>query len=669
MSNRKFIIGLLKPLGSVLWNLMLIYVVYFVARVVYLLVNYSYFEQGLTFTHLMEMFGGGLMFDTSAILVTNIPYIVLMLFPLHYKETKVYHAICRWLFIVVNGTALATNLCDSVYFRFTTRRTTTTVFSEFSNEGNLGSIFLKEAVNHWYLVLIFAVVIYALWKLYRPKNSSLFTLNSSLKWWQYDLATLLSLAALAPFVVAGIRGGFTTAVRPITISNANQYVNRPVEAALVLNTPFSLYRTIGKDVFVVPQYFDSEEEMAAIYSPIHNPKKENSSLFTQKNSSLFTLHSSLKKNVVVIIVESFAREYIGALNKTLEGGKYKGYTPNIDKLISKSITFTRSYSNGRKSIDGMPSVLSSIPMFVEPFFLTPASMNHVSGIASLLAGEGYETAFFHGAQRGSMGFMAFARSTGFKNYYGREDYDNDKRFGGDDDFDGMWAIWDEPFLQYYATKMSEMKEPFMTAVFTASSHHPYVVPEKYKETFPEEGMIMHKCIRYTDMALGKFFESASKQSWFNNTIFVLTSDHTNMSDHAEYQTDLGIFTAPIIIYEPGVTDKNPEMQDKIAQQIDILPTIMGLLNYQKPYFAIGIDVLNTPAEDTWAVNYLNGVYQYVKHGHVMQFDGQKVIGYYSLNDSLMKNNKLKEADKRMELELKAIIQQYMERMTQDRLHP
>ncbi len=660
---------LLTPLGSVLWNLMLIYVVYFVARVVYLLVNYSYFEQGLTFTHLMEMFGGGLMFDTSAILVTNIPYIVLMLFPLHYKETKAYHAVCRWVFLIVNGLAFATNLCDSVYFRFTTRRTTTTVFSEFSNEGNLGSIFLKEAVNHWYLVLLFAVVIYALWKLYRPKNSSLFTLNSSLKWWQYDLATLLSLALLAPFVVAGIRGGFTTAVRPITISNANQYVNRPVEAALVLNTPFSLYRTIGKAVFVVPEYFSSEEEMTAIYNPIHHPKKENSSLFTQKNSSLFTLNSSLKKNVVVIIVESFAREYIGALNKTLENGKYKGYTPNIDKLISKSITFTRSYSNGRKSIDGMPSVLSSIPMFVEPFFLTPASMNHVSGIASLLAGEGYETAFFHGAQRGSMGFMAFARSTGFKNYYGREDYDNDKRFGGDDDFDGMWAIWDEPFLQYYATKMSEMKEPFMTAVFTASSHHPYVVPEKYKETFPEEGMIMHKCIRYTDMALGKFFESASKQSWFNNTIFVLTSDHTNMSDHAEYQTDLGIFTAPIIIYEPGVTDKNPEMQDKIAQQIDILPTIMGLLNYQKPYFAIGIDVLNTPAEDTWAVNYLNGVYQYVKHGHVMQFDGQKVIGYYSLNDSLMKKNKLKEADKRMELELKAIIQQYMERMTQDRLHP
>ena len=225
-------------------------------------------------------------------------------------------------------------------------------------------------------------------------------------------------------------------------------------------------------------------------------------------------------------------------------------------------------------------------------------------------------------------------------------------------------------LQYYATKMSEMKEPFMTAVFTASSHHPFQIPEKYKKVYPEEGLEMHKCIRYTDMAIGKFFEKASKEPWFKNTIFVLTSDHTNMSDHAEYQTDLGGFCSPIIIYEPGVTDQHPEMQQKIAQQIDILPTVMGLLHYPKPYFGFGIDVLNTPAEDTWAVNYMNGIYQYVKHGHVLQFDGQKTIAVYALSDSLMKHN-LKDEGRwsREERELKAIIQQYMERMTQDRLKP
>ena len=648
----KTVKSLLCPLAITLCNLLIAYVVYFLARLIYFFENYSYFSQNLSFSHVLEMLRGGLVFDTSAILVTNIPYIVLMLFPIHYKESAIYQKLCRAVFLVINGLALAINLCDAVYFRFTMRRTTTTVFSEFANEENLGGVFLKETINHIYLLVLFVVMVWAMYRLYRMTGLK----HKELTWWHYDLATLLSLAALAPFVVAGIRGGFATAVRPITISNANQYVDRPTDAALVLNTPFSLYRTIGKAVFVVPEYYQNEAEMASVFTPIHVP-----------NDSV----PMTKKNVVVLIVESFGREYIGALNGTLENSRYRGYTPCVDSLIAKSITFSHSYCNGRKSIDGMPSILSSIPCFVEPFFLTPASMNHVSGIASLLVGEGYQTAFFHGAQRGSMGFQAFARSTGFQEYYGREDYDEDTRFGGDADFDGMWAIWDEPFLQYYAAKMSEMKEPFMTAVFTASSHHPYVIPEKYKEVYPEEGLTIHKCIRYTDMAIGRFFQEASRQPWFKNTIFVLTSDHTNQSDHMEYQTDLGGFCSPIIIYEPGVTDQQPEMQQKIAQQIDILPTLMGRLHYPKPYFAFGIDVLNTPAEQTWAVNYMNGFYQYVKHGHVIQFDGQKTTAAYALTDSLMQNNLVNQLPEQpqMEREVKAIVQQYMERMTQDRLQP
>ena len=648
----KTVKSLLCPLAITLCNLLIAYVVYFLARLIYFFENYSYFSQNLSFSHVLEMLRGGLVFDTSAILVTNIPYIVLMLFPIHYKESAIYQKLCRAVFLIINGLALAINLCDAVYFRFTMRRTTTTVFSEFANEENLGGVFLKETINHLYLLVLFVVMVWAMYRLYRMTGLK----HKELTWWHYDLATLLSLAALAPFVVAGIRGGFATAVRPITISNANQYVDRPTDAALVLNTPFSLYRTIGKAVFVVPEYYQNEAAMASVFTPIHVP-----------NDSV----PMTKKNVVVLIVESFGREYIGALNGTLENSRYRGYTPCVDSLIAKSITFSHSYCNGRKSIDGMPSILSSIPCFVEPFFLTPASMNHVSGIASLLVGEGYQTAFFHGAQRGSMGFQAFARSTGFQEYYGREDYDEDTRFGGDADFDGMWAIWDEPFLQYYAAKMSEMKEPFMTAVFTASSHHPYAIPEKYKDVYPEEGLTIHKCIRYTDMAIGRFFQEASRQPWFKNTIFVLTSDHTNQSDHMEYQTDLGGFCSPIIIYEPGVTDQQPEMQQKIAQQIDILPTLMGRLHYPKPYFAFGIDVLNTPAEQTWAVNYMNGFYQYVKHGHVIQFDGQKTTAVYALTDSLMQNNLVNQLPEQpqMEREVKAIVQQYMERMTQDRLQP
>ncbi len=632
---------LFSPLLVVLWNLLLVYLVYQVARIEYWLENSSY----LNYT--FDVWRGGLMFDTSAILYTNALYVVLMLFPLHYKETTIYHKICKWLFIIVNGLAFAINLADSVYFRYTMRRTTSTVFDEFSSEGNLGSIIGTEFLSHWYLILLFALIMWLLWKFYATPNLNVKVLNK----WKYNGACLLSLILFTPFCIAGMRGGFATAVRPITISNAMQYTERPTDAPLVLNTPFSLLRTIDTNVFVVPNYFDSAEEMETIYTPIHIP-----------SDSL----QMEKKNVVVLIVESFGREYIGALNKTLEDGKYKGYTPCVDSLISKSTTFSHSFCNGRKSIDGMPSILSSIPMFVEPFILTPSSMNDYTGLAGILAKEGYETAFFHGAQNGSMGFQAFAQKTGFQRYYGRTEYEESC---GTADFDGTWAIWDEPFLQFFANEISKMKQPFMTSVFTASSHHPFAVPEKYKKQFVEEELEIHKCIRYTDMSIGKFFDTASRQPWFKNTIFVLTSDHTNMSNHAEYQTDLGGFCSPIIIYDPS----RPEGKtlDKIAQQIDILPTILGMLNYTKPYFGFGIDVLNTPKEDTWAVNYLNGYYQYVRYGYVLQFDGTSTTAIYSLDDKLMKNNiKGKvEIQKQMERELKAIIQQYMERMKQDCLHP
>ena len=615
------------PIVAVIWNILLVYVVYQIARLAY------FFENTQLLHYNSDVFRGGLLFDTSAIVYTNALYVVLMIavgaFSL--KGQKAF----KWLYLTINGLALAINLGDAVYFQYTMRRTTTTVFGEFSNEGNLGSIFGTEFINHWYLVLLFAIVMWGLYKLYAMPRRK-------------HAANLASLLLIVPLSIAGMRGGFTTAVRPITVSNANQYAQHPADAALVLNTPFSLIRTIGKSVFVVPNYYESNTELASIYTPEHQTKAD----------------TLVKKNVVVLIIESFGREYIGAFNKDLEGGRYKGYTPCIDSLIAQSTTFRYSFCNGRKSIDGMPSILSSIPMFVEPFFLTPASMNDYTGLAGILGNEGYQTAFFHGAQNGSMGFEAFAKKTGFQRYYGRTEYE---AAHGTNDFDGTWAIWDEPFFQYYAEEMSKMQQPFMTAIFSASSHHPFAIPQQYKSQFPEEHLPIQKCIRYTDMALGKFFATARKQPWFSNTIFVLTSDHTNQSDHAEYQSDLGGFCSPIIIYDPS--QPVGRMEEKVAQQIDILPTILGMLGYQKPYMAFGIDVLNTPAEDTWAVNYLNGIYQYVKYGYVLQFDGKQTKGIYQLTDRLMQHNLKGKVPQQtqMERELKAIIQQYMMRMTKNKL--
>jgi phosphoglycerol transferase MdoB-like AlkP superfamily enzyme len=218
--------------------------------------------------------------------------------------------------------------------------------------------------------------------------------------------------------------------------------------------------------------------------------------------------------------------------------------------------------------------------------------------------------------------------------------------------------------------MSDMPQPFMTALFTLSSHHPFRVPEPYKNTFKEEhpDMPIYKVIRYTDMALRHFFEAARLQPWFDNTLFAITSDHTNMPAIDEYKTDLGGFCSPVIFYDPS-GQMGSGMVDAIAQQTDIMPTLLGQLGYDKPYVTFGVDLLRTPADDTWAVNYLNGIYQYVKHGYVLQFDGRRTRAVYALSDRLMKHNIAGRVAQQpqMERELKAIIQQYMERMTQNRL--
>lgn len=642
-------------------NLIILYIAYGICRVAFVMENWGLFASDFQWSSVPEMLHGAWMFDTSAILYTNILYALLMLIPLLYKETGGWQMTAKWVYMIVNGVCIAANLADSVYFKYTMRRTTASVFSEFSNEGNIGSIIGVEFLSHWYLVLLFVFMMWAMWKCYFGSGFKIKKRTTDMprgkRLMKYYIVETLCFGIFIPLCICGMRGGATTAVRPITISNANQYVVHPQEAGIVLNTPFSLIRTIGKKVFEIPDYM-SEKEMNALYSPL------------KTNQSSIISNQSSKKNVVILIVESFGREYIGGYNKWLDGGKYKGYTPFVDSLMQHSQTFLYSYCNGRKSIDGMPSILSSIPMFIEPFFLTPASMNDVSGIAGELKNKGYYSAFFHGAENGSMGFQAFARKTGFIDYFGRTEYDADKRFDGDKDFDGMWAIWDEPFLQFFATKMSEFKQPFVSAVFTASSHHPYKVPEKYKDIYKEEGISIHKCIRYTDNALRLFFEKAKTQPWYENTLFVITSDHTNLSDHAYYQTDLGGFCSPIIFFDPS-GDLQPGMRNAIAQQIDIMPTVLSYLGYDRPYVAFGCDLLTTKDEDTWAVNYLNGIYQYVKGDWLLQFDGQKAKALYRFRtDLLLKDNLLSKEPKvaaDMERQVKAIIQSYMTRMVNNQL--
>ena len=617
--------NIFRYIGNFVWNILLVYLCYSLSRLIFIFDNWDSFSY-LTVNDLMRLCRGGLLFDTAAIAYSNVIYVLLVFLPLHLKERTGYHKFIKWVFIIVNLLMLATNLIDSGYFPFSNQRTTTTIFAQFSNEENLAGIFLIEGLRSWYLLVAFALFAFILWKSYRTPE------YHSRSKTAYYVVSLVALAFFAFASLAGMRGGVGKAIRPITLSNANHYTNRPAEASIVLNTPFSFIRTIGKEHFKVPSYFSDRDQMQSFYNPLHTPDGD---------------EQFRPMNVVQIILESNSLEYYG-----------RGFTPFLDSLMNESLTCGHTFANGRISIDAMASVLSSIPRMGESFILTPSALNPISSAAGELAkNKGYHTAFFHGAQENSMGFKAYSHSAGYQEYYGRESY------GNDDDFDGHWSIWDEEFLQFYAQKMNSFPQPFATAVFTATSHHPYVIPERYAAIFEEGSLPIHKCVAYTDMAVRRFFETASAMPWYDNTLFVICADHTNIVEIPEYGTEAGRYKVPIMFYTPDGSLK--KRLEGTMQQIDIMPTILGLLDYDLPYIAFGNDMTDTPSEKSFAVGCNNGVFHLFKDGYLLMFDGENPVALYSYaTDRMLEDNLLGKVDcENNLLLLKSVIQQYMERMT------
>lgn len=393
----------------------------------------------------------------------------------------------------------------------------------------------------------------------------------------------------------GARG---TKLKPITIIDAATYADfRTVP--LVLNTPFSIIKTIENENLVHYQYFP-EDKLIRYYNPVHD--------YSGK-------HTFRKLNVVVIILESFSSEYSGFLS----GGE--GYTPYLDSVLRESLVITHAYANGTQSYEALPAIIAGMPSLMDrPYSGSNYSDNVIESLPFLLGKEGYHTSFFHGGNNGTMGFSNFTRMAGVDHYYGRDEYNNDA------DFDGHWGIWDEPFLRSFAGQLNRYSQPFLTVIFTLSSHHPYNIPDSYKESLKEGSLPILKSIRYTDYALGKFFASARLMPWFNNTLFVLTADHAAQAIERIYNTSAGMFAIPLAFYCPSDSTLKG-FRAITGQQIDIMPTVLDYLGYPKPFFGFGESLLDTNAQHR-AISFVNGIYQLVEGVYVMQFDGKQVIAFF-----------------------------------------
>lgn len=640
----------MKPAKEVNEYIVLVYrvalmmLLYSVSRIAFYLFNIGFFPN-VTFSGFLTIMKGGLMFDISALLYINMLYLLLYLLPFRFKFKSAYQSMLKWLFLISNSLGLAANVFDFIYYRFTLKRTTWSIFDIFKNEDNMPGLWIRFLYDYWYAFLFWIVVVLLMYFLYDALKPKPMRIKSP---WLYGLCSLLFLGIFAGLAIVGIRGGYRHSTRPINMSNSGKFVNSPEEMAIVLNTPFSVLRTFGKKTFDLTSYIP-EEQLDEIFTPEYH---------LSSGDSAFN-----KMNVVVIILESFNREHSAYLNPHLDKGNYKGYTPFLDSLMQHSLTFSNAFANGRKSIDAMPSILASFPALVQPYISSEYSSNKINGLAGLLNDCGYHSSFFHGAPNGSMGFDAIARLTGFDHYYGKTEFGNDR------EFDGYWGIWDEPFFEFFAEKLGSFPEPFVSCIFSVSSHHPFRVPEKYEGVFPKGTLPLHQCVGYTDMALRRFFEKAKDQDWYDNTIFVITADHSVPSHYPEYMTNVNGFAIPIMIHAPCLGLKG--LNNKLAQQVDIFPTIMHLLGYEGSFISFGSSLIDEGFDDKrFVLNYVNETFQFVMNGWALYFDGKRLIAFYDMEEDPMLANNLigKVPEPQQELLLmKAIIQQFNNRMIENKL--
>ena len=615
--------------------------IYTICRILFYLFNTNIFSK-VTFTSFLTILKGGLMFDISALLYLNTIYLLFFLLPFQFKFRAWYQHGLKWLFMIANSVGIAFNLIDIVYYKYILKRTTASMFDVAAFDAGNSNLIMRFFRDFWYIPTILVLLIVLLSILYSLVKPNPFKFRHSVVYFMSGIPVIALVIGLS---VMGMRGGWRHSTRPITMNNAGAFVNSPEEMALVQNTPFCIIRTWGKKAFEHKTYFASEADLDKIYTPVHVPD---------------SVAPARKDNVVIIILESFSRAFVGSLNPQYEDPRDRSYTPFLDSLIHESLVFTNAFANGSKSIDAIPSVTASIPALVLPYVISERSGNKINSIASLLSVQGYQTAFFHGAPNGSMGFDAFTKIAGFHKYVGRNEYGNDA------DFDGVWGIWDEPFMQFFAREMNTMKEPFATTLFSVSSHHPYEVPEKYKGKFPEGRIPINKCIHYTDHSLQKFFDSARKMPWFKNTLFVITADHAVASDIKEYYTMVNDFAVPILFYKPDGSMKG--VDTGLAEQIDIMPTILSYLNYPYPYLAFGHNLFdqNNPR---FVINYIQDSYQFLSGDYVFHLTDDKLTAIYNrkedpeLTKNLIGTAIFPEAEQLQ----KAIVQQFNNRMADNRL--
>lgn len=604
--KRNSILNLLSKLSLVLFFLELY-------RILLILTNSRSFPNFGIYEHIV-----GIWFDIITVALYYLPFIALLLIPLPKGFEKTRRIVLLIVFALTSFLVYLFNAMDVAYFSYVNKRTSFDylVYMLTNDEtSNLAGDFLIE---FWWLLTFFIFSYISTVYVYQRLKSVEVDFRSKKAYFTLLLTVIIT-------VIVG-RGGFQ--LKPIGIIESTNYCSLENSPA-VLNSAFTIIKTFDYVGVEKKEYYTSKTELNYYFNPV------------QKTRPQHILNDSM--NVVLVLFESFGSMYVGPNNP-------ESYTPYLDSVLAHSMYFDQAIANCRTSMDAVPTVVSSIPTWMnESFILSSYSSNQFQSIPSILKEKGYASAFFHGCTNGSMRFDGFAAAAGFDKYFGRTEYNNEKHF------DGNWGIWDHKFMPWTLDQMDKMKKPFFGMIFTLSSHHPYSIHKDFKDKVkvnPKDPVC--GTISYVDFAFKAFWEKAQTKPWFKNTIFIFSADHVGPTKRSDRVSLDYSYHIPIAFYH--ASEKLPKiLANTPFQQIDILPTLLDLMNVKTKFYAFGTSYFN-PKKQPKIV--------YSQENLICFRPGQIPLTW---NDRIQK--KWNKEDRSVIKKMKAIYQHYTNDLIDNRMTP
>lgn len=551
----------------------------------------------------------GLRFDTAvSCYLLALPLLLLIVGELARIRSKGYYLVAHHIIVTLYIISFFACAADIPYFNYFFTRLNAVALNYDDNLGVVVDMIVNEPayIGFFFVFLVVAATYWFTMRWLFRRCRGGFSNHQSLVW------SIPGTMVLMAVLFLGMRGSCNFKQRPLRVGYA-YFCNNAFLNQIGLNPVFTMAKSVeelGKTMNQPVEFMESEEA-----ERIYNEELCETSELQLTNSDL----NFEGYNVVLVIMESMAEEKTGMTDPS------HSLTPCLDSLMSQSLLFDSLYAAGIHTYNGIFSTLFGHPAILEQHTMKKTTIPLMCGAPQAFQHGGYETFFFftHNPEFDNM--LGFLHANSYKNIFSQADYPKEAVIG-------TWGVPDHVMMDKAIEELGKYKgdAPFFATLLTCSDHTPYAYPDGI-ELEPRHEDLSQKMVEYADWSIGRFIRKASRQPWFHNTLFVFIADHGASGRNMSYDMALSYHHIPLFFYAPGKIF--PERCHRLALQLDVTPTLMGMVNlpYNNNTFGIDLRHYRRPfaffsADDKIGV--LDGQWFYVYRVH----EGHESMYRYIEND-------------------------------------